>query len=265
MNILVTGSGGYIGTRLVAHVRKAFPAADVLTCDVKRGQDYAKLTGNVYDFVFHLGAISTVMDSFERADEMMATNALNLIPFFQNNRVGKIVFSSTGAIYGNMIRPMREDEAKWMDCLCPYAQSKYVAEGIIRRMCPNHVIARFGNVFGGDYGPREEWLAPTHFMKDDPIILYGGTQIRDFVHVDVVCKALIEAARRSDVVGTFNLANGEGVRLVEIAEMFSKQRGVPIVYREHRQGDAVYVVLDVTKARQAELIPMEPPENDYTS
>jgi nucleoside-diphosphate-sugar epimerase len=265
MNILVTGSRGYIGTRLTTLVRGAFPEAYVETCDIKKGRDYAVLHGGTYDIVFHLGAISTIMDSFERADEMMATNALNLIPFFQNNVVKKMIFSSTGAIYGNMERPMREDEVKWTKCLSPYAQTKYVAEGIIRRMCPNHVIARFGNVFGGDYGPREEWLSLTHFMYDDPIVLYGGTQTRDFVHIDVICKALIDAARRPEIVGTFNLANGEPVRLEDIAIQFSKDRGVPIVYKEHRVGDAVYVVLDITKAREAGLLPKEPPVNDYRS
>ena len=259
MNILITGSAGYIGTRLTTLVCDAFPDVRVTTCDVKYGySDYADLQHNDFDIVFHLGAISTIMDSFARADEMMATNALNLIPFFQNNKVGKFIFSSTGAIYGNMTHPMKEDEAKWMDCISPYAQTKYVAEGIIRRMCLNHVIARFGNVYGGDYGPREEWLAPTHFMKDDPIVVYGGSQIRDFVHVDVVCNALIKAALRPDVIGTFNIADGIGTPLVQVAELYSQRRKVPIVYKEHRQGDAVYVVLDVTKARDFYLIPKEP-------
>jgi UDP-glucose 4-epimerase len=262
MNILVTGSGGYIGTYLLRRVREAFPGSFVRPCDVKFGVDYRSLKGNTYDIVFHLAAISTIMDSFARADEMMANNAIDLIPFFEDNTVKKIIFSSTGAIYGDMKRPMRENEAKWMDCLCPYAHSKYVAEGVIRHMCPNHMIARFGNVFGGDYGPREEWLAPTHFMYDNPIVLYGGTQIRDFVPLDVVCDALIDAAKRP-VVGTFNIANGIGVELKKVAELFSFKRNVPIVYAEHRQGDAKYVVLDVTKARDAGLIPKEPPLNDY--
>ena len=263
--VLITGSSGYIGTRLTHVVRAIMPSTLIDVCDIKEGRDYANYKGRKWDIVFHLGAISTIMDSFARADEMMRTNALDLIPFFQNNKIGKFIFSSTGAIYGEMKRPMKEEEAKWMDCLCPYAQTKYVAEEIIRRMCPNHMIARFGNVFGGDYGPREEWLAPTHFMYDDPIILYGGTQIRDFIHVDLVCDALINAALRSEVVGTYNLANGKGVRLEDIAVMFSKKRGVPIAYKPHRVGDAKYVVLDVTKARAARLLPMEPEDNDYCS
>jgi UDP-glucose 4-epimerase len=65
--------------------------------------------------------------------------------------------------------------------------------------------------------------------------------------------------------GTYNLANGEGVRLEDIARAFSVQRGVKLVYEPHRVGDAKYVVLNVDKARAAWLIPQEPPVNDYRS
>jgi nucleoside-diphosphate-sugar epimerase len=265
MNILVTGSSGYIGTRLGWHLREAYPHDNIFRLDTKQGFDYAEFQQAELDVVFHLGAISTIMDSFARADEMMAVNALNLIPFLQNNVIKKFLFTSTGAIYGNMSHPMKEDEAKWMDCLCPYAQSKYVAEGITRRLCPNHVIFRLGNVFGGDYTPRKEWLAPRHFMEDNPIVLYGGEQIRDFIHVDVVCNALIKAAQDPEITGTFNIARGEGVRLEDLARAFSVQRGVKLIYEPHRTGDANYVVFDVTKAKEAGLIPKELPPNDYRS
>lgn len=265
MNILITGSSGYIGTRLMTLVREAFPGAVVQACDIKNGQDYAMLIGGDYDVVFHLGAISTIISSFARANEMMEVNAFNLIPFFKHNKVGKIIFAGSASVYGEMARPMKEDEARWTDCLSPYAQTKYIAEGIIRQLWSNHAIFRFGNVFGGDYGPREEWLAPTHFMRDNPIILYGGTQVRDFIHVDLICKALIDAAKRDDVVGTFNLANGEAVLLEDMAKMFSKNRGVPLVYEPQRKGESMYVVLDIQKARSYGLLPMEPPVNDYNS
>jgi len=96
-------------------------------------------------------------------------------------------------------------------------------------------------------------------------MVYDGTQIRDFVHVDVICKALIDAACRPEIVGTFNLANGEPVRIDDIAGLFSKIRNVPIVYEPRRNGEAMFVVLDIAKAREAGLLPMEPPVNDYES
>jgi nucleoside-diphosphate-sugar epimerase len=264
VNILLTGSHGYIGTRLGHHLRGAYPGENIMRIDTKNGHDYADLRNANLDVVFHLGAISTIIGSFERADEIMAVNALNLIPFFQYNKVKKFIFSSTASIYGEMKKPMSEDEAKWTDCLTPYAQSKYVAEGIIRRMCPNHAIFRFANVFGGDYGPRKEWLAPTHFMRDNPIVLYGGTQVRDFIHIDLICKALIKAAQET-VTGAFNLGSGVAVPIIDVARKFSELRNVPIVYEPQRKGESMCVVLDVTKARRYGLLPEDPPENDYYS
>lgn len=263
MRILITGSAGYIGTHLVKYVRHAYATDNVLLCDTKTDFDYVDFENEDFDVVFHLGAISTIMDSFARADEMMEVNALNLIPLLTKNRIGKFLFTSTGAIYGNCPHPMKEDEAKWMDALCPYAQSKYVAEGIIRKLQPNHVIFRLGNVFGGDYSPREEWLSITHFMRDNPIVVYGGEQVRDFIHVHSVCWALVEASLDKKIVGTYNIARGEGCNLAQIAEQFARERKVPVEYRPHREGDAKYVVLDITKAVDADLLYSDLPPNDY--
>ena len=263
MKTLITGSAGYIGTHLIKYVKEAFNYDEIVLCDRKNGFDYANIEGRSFDVVFHLGAISTIMDSFVRADEMMQVNALNLIPFLKRNKIGKLVFASTGAIYGNMSHPMREEEAKWMDCLCPYAQSKYVAEGIIRKLQPNHVICRLGNVFGGDYSPRGEMLSIPHFMQDNPIVLYGGEQVRDFVHIDVVCWAFVQAALDKRVTGTYNIARGEGVRLESVARLFAEKRSVPIEYQPHREGDAKYVVLNIDKAKEAHLIREDLPPNVY--
>lgn len=263
MRILITGSAGYIGTHLVKYVEQAYATDELHFCDKKNDFPYQDFENEDFDVVFHLGAISTIMDSFSRADEMMQVNAFDLIPFFTRNRIGKFLFTSTGAIYGNCSHAMREEEAKWMDALCPYAQSKYVAEGIIRKLCPNHVIFRLGNVFGGDYSPREEWLSITHFQRDNPIVVYGGEQVRDFIHVHSVCWALVQASLDRKVCGTYNIARGEGQLLKQIAEQFGRERGVPVEYKPHREGDAKYVVLDITKAVEADLLYSDLPANDY--
>jgi nucleoside-diphosphate-sugar epimerase len=264
MRILITGNTGYIGSHLLPLVAKKYPQALISVCDAKEGQDYSKLSGYEFDLVYHLGAMSSIKDSFNSADKMMEVNALGLIPFFLNNKVGKFIFSSTGAVYGERDIPAKEDDVRWMDCVCPYSQSKYVAEGIIRRMCPNHVITRFGNVFGGNVAPRVEMLSLTHFQKDDPIMVYGGDQVRDFVHVDMVCRALLFASSRKDVQGTFNIATGKSTRIGDIAEQIGKQRGVSVIYKKAKKEDVVHTRLDVTKARGYGLITSNPIENDYS-
>jgi UDP-glucose 4-epimerase len=264
MNILVTGSTGYVGSHLFSELKNRYPKAGLMGCDPKDGVDYAELRAYHFDWVFHLGAISVLGGSFELGDKMMEVNALNLIPFFQNNKIGKFIFSSSGAVYGERETPAKEEDAHWGACLNPYSQSKYVAEGIIRRMHSNHFIARFGNVFGGHVPPRAEMLSLTHFKNDNPITVFGGDQVRDFIHVDLICDALILAAD-SHLTGVYNLAHGQSTRLGDLAEQFGKQRDVQVIYKSARVEDVKNTVLNVDKGKAVGLIPQEVPENDYSS
>ena len=91
-----------------------------------------------------------------------------------------------------------------------------------------------------------------HFKKDDPIVVYGGTQIRDFVHVETVCKAITKVIEL-DVTGTFNIGGGQR-RIDDIAREYAVGRNVAIEYRPARQGEIDQVSLDITKAQKAGLL-----------
>jgi UDP-glucose 4-epimerase len=249
--ILITGSKGYIGTHLLGHF---YDPNSVIECDVQDGMDFASLSGCEFDAVVHLAAWASIIRSLDDPDGCLDNNGFKLIPFLTNNKVGKLIFTSTGgAIYGERKVPAKEEEASWNGCVSPYAQSKYIGEQIIRRMCPNHVILRLGNVFGGNDSVRAEASALTCFHKDNPIIVYGGKQTRDFVSVDVVCKAIIHAIH-SDITGTFNIGTGEAKTIGDIAEDYGKQRGVPVEYRPVRPGEITDVALDTSKAKAAGII-----------
>ena len=262
MRILVTGSKSYIASGLLPLIYKNYPTALISLCDAKNGQDYGDIEGHHFDVVFHIGALSTIIDSGKKADYMLDVNAFRLMKFLRRNVVGKILFPSTGgAIYGNRTKSAKEAEACWSGCVNPYSQSKYIAEEIIRQLAPNYTILRLGNVFGGDMDSRTEALVLTHFQHDNPIVVYGGNQTRDFVHLDIVSQAFINAIK-FDVVGTFNIANGESVRLMDLAKQFSERRGVPLDVQPHRPEEMVDVALDVSAARKARLIPKKV-KNDY--
>ena len=262
MNILVTGSRSYIASGLLPLLYKEFPTALISHCDAKNGQDYGDIEGHHFDVVCHIGALSTIVNSADKADYMLDVNAFRIMKFIRNNIVDKFLFPSTGgAIYGNRTKPAKEEEAIWAGCVNPYSQSKYIAEQLIRQLCPNHTILRLGNVFGGDMDSRTEALVLTHFQHDNPIVVYGGNQTRDFVHLDIVSQAFINAIK-FNVVGTFNIANGESVRLMDLAKQFAERRSVPLEVQSHRPEEMVDVALDVSAARKARLIPKKV-KNDY--
>ncbi len=244
---LVTGSAGYIGK----HLLQLTPG--VRTCDLKDGQDFVDIKGEEFDTVIHLAAHASVTQSLKDPDACLDNNAFKLIPFLRNNKIGKLIFASTGgAIYGNRHFAM-ETDASWEGCISPYGQSKYLAEKIIQDTHPNYTILRFGNVYGGWDADRLEAACHRHFMVDNPIVVYGGDQIRDFVHVSVIRRALITAAC-SNITGTFNIGSGKETKVMDLAKEFSLSRDVPIVCEPSRPGEIDYISLDIWKARHCGLI-----------
>lgn len=243
--ILITGHRGYIGSHL-------FDAKTMEGCDLKDGMDFE----NWYGFsgtVVHLAAYVSVTESFEKPEAYFDNNCFKVIRFLERSAGNRFIFVSTGgAMYGNKILAM-EDDAKWENCLSPYAQSKYLAETAVRQMASNHVILRLANVFGGDKSKRGEANVHAHFETDDPIVVYGGGQTRDFVHVDMVCEA-IRRAIDSDVVGTFNIGSGKETRIKDLAYDYASRRGISVLCNSARHGEVDHVSLDTGSARIAGLM-----------
>lgn len=257
MKTLVTGAAGYIGTHLVEKMKEAGGAfVPTGVCDLQFGShDFTTIAGQEYDFVVHLAADASIIRSIENPNGVLDNNGFKLIPFLKNNRIGKLVFMSTGgAIYGERTTPAKEEEATWAGIVSPYAQSKYIGEQIIRAMQPNHVILRLGNVFGGNDEIRKEPSALTCFKHDDPIVVYGGKQTRDFVSVYTVCNAIIRSLLFEHVRGTFNIGTGKTSVIGEIAKTYGKERSVNVLYRPMRTAEINDVALDVSKAIKAGIL-----------
>lgn len=232
---------------------RSTPDLRFMQCDIKDGRDFALISGAKFDTVVHFAAHSSVTQSLLDPDECLDNNAFKLISFLTNNKIGKFIFMSTGgAIYGNLLGA-KEENAGWSGCISPYGQSKLLAEEIIRRLQPNHTILRLGNVYGGNDSDRLELAMHARFKKDDPIVVYGGHQIRDFVHVDVVCEAIFRAIH-GDAEGTYNIGSGRGQRIMDVAEEISKERGIPMSVRPARAGEIDYVSLNVDRAKRVGLL-----------
>jgi nucleoside-diphosphate-sugar epimerase len=244
--MLITGDAGYIGT----HLRKLFPDAE--GCDLKRGEDYRSIHGRELGVVVHLAASVSVTGSMENPLRYFQNNAIGLSTFLTANKVGRLVFLSTCALYGN-VHLAKESDARWENCLNPYAQSKLLGENVIGCHQESHVILRLGNVYGGDYSVRGEAAVHSNFEKDNPIVVYGGTQTRDFVHIDTVCHA-IRAAVEGEMRGPYNIASGQETLISGLAESYGRKRGVPVEYLPARAGETEYISLDCGLALNDGLI-----------
>lgn len=250
---VITGHRGYIGHHLMAMPH----FAGFFCIDRKVGSNYQSWGGpgtpHDVELLVHLAASVSVMESFRDPVGYFQNNLIGLARFLKNNRVKKIVFASTGgALYGNA-HGAKEEDARWDMCLSPYAQSKFLAEELIREMCEQYVILRLANVYGGDHGLRGEASMHGHFEQDDPILVYGGQQTRDFIHMDAVCSA-IGKAMLLDASGTFNIGSGQETEVGAVAEEYAKKRGVRWQLHPARPGEVDYISLDITKAKGAGLL-----------
>ena len=253
--VLITGSSGYIGSHLCKMLEKEY---EVYGLDVRPPQvemaNFMQVNINQlfnieeeFDAVIHLAALVRVSESELKPIQYYITNLNGTMNVINKIKTKNFIFASTGAA---------------QDCESAYGISKRAAEDVVREFCTNHretpyTIFRFYNVIGSTV------VAPTNpdglmynLMKareTGEFTIYGkdyeqsvdGTCVRDYVHVNEICDALMLAIERpSNSVEC--LGHGVGYTVNEIVNMFQKVNDVDfdVVYGPKRKGDLPISVLE---------------------
>lgn len=217
--ILVTGSCGYIGSRLCSELSKE--DVELYTIDLCCGQDVLTSELPDVDIVYHLAAQTGAVPSMNDPLWDARNNILGTI------RVAKR-YAGTGTkiIYttsGGAIVPES-----------PYGLSKKTGEEYLKMLCPEQaVICRLSSV----YGEKDRGVVDT-FIREKKCVIFGdGSAVRDFVHVNDVVQGLLKA--RGWKPRFFSLGSGKGVTVIEIALATRKT----IEGRDPRKGEKHSVVL----------------------
>ena len=255
--VLVTGGGGFIGSRLCerlvqsdANVRAfvrytsraeigllRFLEPDILKkIEIIRGdlRDFSAVAKSLrgVDIVFHLGALISIPYSYVHPVETVQTNVLGTLNILEACRKSgaKLVHTSTSEVYGTALRvPIDEDHP--LQGQSPYSASKIGADKLVESYfrsfgLPTVTVRPFNT-----YGPGQSTRAViptiiTQALAGGVVRLGNLDAIRDFTYLDDTVEGFLLTAQADTWNGeTYNLGSGEEIRIGAIAALIFRLMG----------------------------------------
>lgn len=188
--ILLTGSAGWIGSRLVKRLENVIgidvrEGRNLLTCDLPKD----------VDLIYHLAAQSDVVASWE--DPVHDMDNLRMTARLVKE------YPKAKIIYANSCASMHPES--------PYGFSKKVSGDYLKIFHKNTVNCIFPNIYGE--GSRS---VVDIFKNQSEVVIYGdGNQIRDYVHIDDIVEGLLKA--QNWPVGDYFMGSGISTTVNELA------------------------------------------------
>ena len=259
--------------------------AAVLDADLVEGDIRdMKLVDNVLreraiDTVMHFAACTIVPESVVDPLKYYSNNAagtLSLLSASQAAGVRHFIFSSTAAVYGIPPGGLARETDQLMP-VNPYGASKLMAEHMLvdlaRTSDMRHVILRYFNVAGSDPGGRigQSTRKATLLIKvacevaigkRHEVSIFGtdydtpdGTGVRDYIHVDDLAAAHVDALRYLRAGGRSEILNcgyGHGYSVRQVLQTVERVHGARLTIREdaRRPGDPPELIAVAERIRQ---------------
>jgi UDP-glucose 4-epimerase len=290
MKVLITGGAGYIGSTIASACADA-GHEPVIIDDLSRGlrafaARFAFYEGDYADrtlvrrvltehpdiaAVVHCAASVVVPESIADPLGYYANNVAGLPGFLEELLAagcGRLVFSSTAALYGEPDAGLVVTEDSAVSPQSPYAASKQMAERILSDVAAatdlRSVALRYFNPIGAD--PRLRSGLP-HLTSGDVLGLIlaaaqdgtrftvtgvdwptrDGSGLRDYIHVWDLARAHVAALERFDTLTAerrqrvLNLGTGRGTTVLELVAAFERVTGtkLDVARGPRRPGDVI--------------------------
>ena len=278
MNILVTGGAGYIGSHVVKALleenkheitiidnfvkgsEKAIDALrkisefELIQTDLENISKIEEVFAtHKFDAVIHFAAYIEVFESTQKPLKYYlnnTANAMNLIALCEKYGVGKFIFSSTAATYGEP-ETSQVTEQSLQNPINPYGKSKLMTEWVLKDAAlanPNfkYAILRYFNVAGAssDGLLGQNYPNATHLIKvatqtilgkREKMVIFGddydtkdGSCIRDYIHIEDLASAHLSVLRylQNNDSNIFNVGYGTGFSVKEVVAAAKEVGGV---------------------------------------
>ena len=218
MKILLTGSEGYIGQNITEYFKER-DGYEIVGIDKRMGirvEDHKVLSDHNIGGIIHLAATASITSCDRAPQEAVVNNFWTCQNMFEAALLLNVpcIFTSSQAAK----EPMNS----------MYALTKYtseVAANIFLDKGADIKVLRLANVYGGyGYLRKKDSVVQKFAMatiKDTPKIINGdGSQTRDFIHVDDVCRSIHLALESGIVDIPVDIGTGIETSMLELAKMF---------------------------------------------
>lgn len=178
MNILITGSNGFVGKNLIERLNK-IGGFNIITYGRQDSFDKIEKNINNIDFIIHLAGVcrSNNKEDFININLKLTEDIINLV-----NKVNKDI----PMIFSSSIHAGLDTD---------YGQTKLAAENIIKENINNSYIFRFHNLFG-KYAKVNHHSVVANFCynisHDLEIVINDPNVIIEFAYIDDVIDEIIK-------------------------------------------------------------------------
>jgi len=277
LKITITGGSGFIGTYLSESLKKhhQIKILDVnppkirdiefIKCDLANDERISEFIKGS-EIVIHLAAAVGVKMTEEDPIKTLDLNIIGtkkILEACKENRVKKIIFSSSSEVYGEPHNvPINEKEPVMP--ITNYGVSKIAGEEYVKAYSKKYgfkySILRFFNAYGSKQS--KSFVIPefiNNAISNKPIIIHGsGKQIRAFCHIDDIVNGinlcidkgdnnLFNIGNNSEPINIFDLAK----KIILLTESKSEIMFVPFEdSNRQRSHEIINRIPDITKAKK---------------
>ena len=248
MKVLITGSSGFIGSYLVKEL-SGHDITGIDTRDSRDARDYFRQDSHPhFDLVVHCAAVVGGRELIETQMAHAANLEIDAALFGWAERAepGRVVYISSVSAYPGYLQQgaheiypgvtipattLEEGHIRLHSLLgFPdelYGWAKLTGEILASRSSIPVSVVRPFTVYGEGQDPVFPFanIAAQFRQHRDPVTVWGsGNQVRDFIHVSDVAKAIITMAGKG-IPGPVNLCTGRAVSLRDLTGLFAEQAG----------------------------------------
>ena len=285
--IVVTGCAGFIGSNLVDRllkknykvvgldnlstgqlrfIQKANKSSNFkfINLNLLNSKKLEKILINT-DMVFHFAANADVRFGSLQPKKDLEQNTIvtsNILEAMRKKKVKKIIFCSTGSVYGETKNIPTKENENFPIQTSFYGASKVAGESLIQAYCEAYNmkawIFRFVSILGNRYTHGHVYDFYKQLLKNKKIlkILGNGNQKKSYLHVDDCIDAVFIGIKKSKKkINIFNLGTEEYITVKRSINILCKYLKInpKFKFKGGKRGwigDSPFIFLDIKKIKK---------------